>query len=75
MKCKQCDSETVKIDTAHGKMVCNAHPVHYWMSGNPNACILTPNGEITYCVLKGIPETAHGIGYTLHTCFQEAQLL
>jgi len=72
MKCKQCESEIVKIVTPYGKMVCNAAPVLYWLSGNPNAGILTPNGETVYCVLKGKPEKARGMGYTLHTCFGEA---
>lgn len=70
MKCKICGLEIVKIDTSGGKMVCNAAPVHYWLSGNPKISILTPNGETVYCVLKGELEKAHGIGYTLHTCFQ-----
>ena len=71
MKCKECGQEIVKIETAGTKMVCNAPPVHYWLSNNPNASILTKNGETIYCVLKGKLEKAHGIGYTLHTCFQD----
>ena len=70
MKCKQCECDIIKIDTANGKMVCNADSVYYWLSKSPNASILTPNGETIYCVLNGKPEKAHGIGYTLHTCFQ-----
>ena len=75
MRCKQCEREIVKIDTAFGKMVCNAGPVLYWLSHNPNASILTPNGQTVYCVLKEKTEKAHGIGYTLHTCFQEESRL
>ena len=71
MKCKECGREIIRIDTGNGRMVCNANPVAYWLSGNPNTSILTPNGETIYCVLKGKPEKAHGIGHTLHTCFQE----
>ena len=71
MECKHCKQEIVKINTAHGRSVCNADPVLYWRSGNPNASILTPNGETVYCVFKGKAEKAHGIGYTLHTCFQK----
>jgi hypothetical protein len=74
MKCKQCNCEIIKIDTMHGNMVCNATAVLYWLSDNPNIGILTPNGETICCVLKGNPEKAHGIGYIMHTCFQEAQL-
>ena len=71
MICEHCNQEIVKIDTAYGQSVCNAPPVHYWLSGNPNTSILTPNGQTVYCVLKGKKEKAHGIGYTLHTCFQK----
>ena len=71
MKCKQCDREIIRIDTYNGKMVCNADSVTYWLSSHPNTSVLTPNGETVYCVLKGKPEKAHGIGYTLHTCFHE----
>jgi len=49
---------------------CGADPIAYWLSRNPNASVLTPNGETIYCVLKGNPEKAHGISYTLHTCIQ-----
>ena len=70
MKCTQCGREIVRIGTANGSMVCNADPVPYWLSGHPNASVLTPNGETIYCVLKEKPEKAHGIGYTLHTCFK-----
>ena len=70
MKCKECGQEIIRIDTAGGKMVCNGDPVTYWYSNQPNASVLTPNGETVYCVLKGAPEKAHGIGYTLHTCFE-----
>jgi len=71
MNCKECGRGIKKIDTVNGRMVCNADPVTYWLSSHPNTSILTPNGETIYCVLKGKPEKAHGIGYTLHTCFQE----
>jgi len=71
MKCKQCGKEIVRIDTMGVKMVCNAPPVHYRRNCNPNTSILTPNGKTVYCVLEGNPEKADGIGYTLHTCFQE----
>ena len=69
MKCNECGVEIVKIGTVNGRMVCNADAVLYWRSRYPNTSILTPNGETIYCVLKGKPEKAHGIGYTLHTCF------
>ena len=71
-KCKECWADIVKVDTAYGKMVCNAPPIHYWLSRNPNAAVLTPNGETIYCVLKGKLDDAHGLGYTLHTCFQSS---
>ena len=71
MKCKQCEREIIRIDTMHGEAICNAAPVSYWLSSHPNTSILTPNGKTVYCVLKGEPEKAHGIGYTMHTCFQE----
>ena len=71
MKCKDCGREIIRIETYGDKAVCNADPVTYWLSGHPNTGILTPNGKTVYCVLKGEPEKAHGIGYTMHTCFQE----
>ena len=70
MKCKECGQPVLKIMSAGTEMVCNGDPVTYWHSNQPNASILTPNGETIYCVLKGKPEKAHGIGYTLHTCFE-----
>ena len=71
MKCKHCNKNVIRIKTAGGNMVCNAEPVLYWHSKNPNASVLTPTGETMYCKLHGNPNTAHGMGYTLHTCFQE----
>jgi len=68
--CKECGVAIVRIDTVHGMRVCNADPVTYWLASHPNTSILTPNGETIYCVLKGELADAHGIGYTLHTCFQ-----
>lgn len=71
MKCKHCNKEIIKIKTAGGTSVCNAGAVMYWLAKNPDASILTPNGETIYCKLQGEPKNAHGIGYTPHTCNQE----
>jgi len=68
--CKECGAAIVRIDTVHGIRVCDADPVTYWRSSHPDTSILTPNGETIYCVLEGESEDAHGIGYTLHTCFE-----
>ena len=73
MKCKHCGLEIIRIDTVNGKIVCNADSVAYWLSKNPNTSVLTPNGQTVYCVIKGKPEKAHGIGYTYHTCLEEAR--
>ena len=70
IKCKACGAETIKIDTVHGKEICDAEAVCYWLSKKPNANVLTPNGENVRCVLDGKLEGAYGIGYTHHTCFQ-----
>ena len=71
MKCKHCGVEIVRIGTVNGRMICNAAPVGYWYSRNPNTSVLTKNGETVYCVLRGKPEKMRGIGYTLHTCYHE----
>lgn len=68
MKCRCCGAEIVKIDTIHGKIVCDAGPVTYWASGRKDTEVLTPNGETVYCRLSGNVHTASGIGYTRHTC-------
>lgn len=70
MKCKCCGNEIVRIKTCNGTVVCNADPVTYWIKGNPNTEILTPNGERVYCRLDGKLNDACGIGYTHHTCYQ-----
>ena len=70
-KCKQCNEYIIKIKTAGGTVVCNAGGVLYWLAKYPDASILKPNGETIFCTLQGDPETAHGIGYTLHTCYEE----
>ena len=70
-KCKQCNEYITKIKTAGGTVIYNAGGILYWLAEYPDANILTSNGETVYCKLQGETETAHGIGYTLHTCFEE----
>ena len=70
-ECVHCGREIIKIKTAGTQtVICNAGAVTYWLSKNPDASILTPNGETVYCTLSGTLESAHGIGYTLHTCYE-----
>lgn len=70
MKCKSCDAEIIRIKSSGFAYACNAQPVTYWLS-NPSGMILTPNGERVYCSFSGPLSSAHGIGYTLHTCGEE----
>ena len=71
-QCVHCGRETVQINVAGtGTLVCDANAVTYWLSKNPDANIITPNGERTTCTLRGTLETAHGIGHALHKCYGE----
>ena len=71
-QCVLCGRETVGINVAGtGTVVCDAGAVTYWLSKNPDANIIKPNGERVFGTLRGTLETAHGIGYTLHKCYEE----
>ena len=71
-QCVHCGRETIRINVAGtGTLVCDADAVLYWLSKNPNANIIKPNGERIVGTLRGALEAAHGIGYTLHKCYEE----
>ena len=71
-QCVHCGRETIGINVAGtGTLECDANAVTYWLSKDPEANVITPNGERIACALRGALETAHGIGHTLHKCYEE----
>lgn len=53
-------------------MPCDPEPVMYWARRGAAGRIVTPNGEVISCDLKGALDKATGIGYVSHfsTCPQ-----
>lgn len=73
MKCLYCGAPIARIDSMHGFLICNEPERPYWLA-NPTTIIVTPNGEEIPARLTGDLHTAHGIGRTLHTCFEDIEI-
>lgn len=70
-KCKGCGAPIIWIATLGRKSIpCDPEPVFYWQKPKAKGRIVTKNGEIISCELKGDTNKATGIGYIPHwaTC-------
>lgn len=74
--CRGCGRPIVWIQTSAGKsMPCNTVPVPYWAKPKAAGKVITQNGEVISCELKGDLSKATGLGYVSHfsTCPQASK--
>lgn len=69
--CKGCGAEIIWIETPKGKrMPCDPVKVPYWEKKGAPDKVVTPDGEVISCELRGTLSKATGVGYIPHwrTC-------
>ncbi|UZD44265.1 hypothetical protein [Selenomonas sputigena] len=76
-RCRACGKEIRWIKTLAGKaMPVDPKPVLYWEIQGGSERIVTPEGKIVSCALKGKVKNVTGLGYIPHwaTCSEQQSI-